>query len=395
MVPAGLLAYGAKPMRLERNLAVALVVVLSGCETTNRALRLREQAREAAAMAGHISWAGRWKAAQGTEQWKKRLGLAFELATGRETSSPVTDEEIAASCAADARALEAADADAETLGLGAKWAREKMGDGRLYRVLICRAADRGHEAPTHLQCAREHATSRAWTEAWPHLQRAFDTGDVALRCEAVRLVERSSPRPAADLASWPSDVVRQCRLQQPRDSEEAATAAATAPELPASPSGGLMDVASAPLKGGLQLTARLGGDSTGTSLGVEVGYSSASFGLGLAPVFSYLAVGEGATARSALAVGLGVSLSVYFAERRAQRLVGFLRPEVVLGQTLDTGSEPRLLFKAGAAVGAEYLITANLGFSAELGASGGTALVGAATGVRVAVGGTLGVVLHH
>jgi hypothetical protein len=382
-------------MRLKRNLAVALVVVLSGCETTNRALRLREQARAAAAR-GHVSWAGRWKEVQGAEQWKKRLSLAFELSTGKETSSPVTDEEIAASCAADARALETANADVETLGLGAQWARERMGDARLYRVLICRAADRGHAAATHFQCAVEQAKSRAWTDAVPHLQRAFDGGDASLRCDAVRLVERSSPQPAADLATWPAEVVRQCRLQQPRDSEEeAAMGASSAPERPASPSGALSDVASTPLKGGLQLTARLGGDSTGTSLGVEVGYSSASFGLGLAPVFSYLTVGEGTTASSALALGLGVSLSVYFAERRAQRLVGFLRPEVVLGQTLSTGLEPRLLFKAGVAVGAEYLLTGNLGFSAELGASGGTALVGPATGVRVSVGGTLGVVLHH
>jgi len=271
-----------------------------------------------------------------------------------------------------------------------------MGDVRLYRVLICRAADRGHAAATHFQCAVEQAKRRAWTDAVPHLQRAFDGGDASLRCDAVRLVERSSPQPAADLASWPAEVVRQCRLQQPQDSaEEAAMGASSAPDLLASSSGALSDVAGTPLQGGLQLTARLGGDSSATSLSVEVGYSSASFGLGLAPVFSYLAAGEGATASSALALGLGVSLSLYFAERRAQRFVGFLRPEVVLGQTLISGLEPTLLFKAGVAVGAEYLLTGNLGFSAELGASGGTAPGVAAPGVRVSVGGALGVVLHH
>jgi hypothetical protein len=316
---------------------------------------------------------------------RARLELALEQAQTSDPTEPVTPGELAGTIAADVRALETADADDATLTLASRWAREHLHEARLARVLGCRAADSAKSGPLLLACADDLAAAGAWPEALQRLSLAFGTQDAGTQCEVVRRIDHSSQTPGADLSSFPADAVRACRI-------EVAKAALTAGALPAEAPKEEAVVA------GLQVGARLGMGPTGATIVMDVGWSNSRVGFALSPTFDFNSINvEGGTATYGN-LGLSANATIYFSERRAHGLTGFVRPSVTVAETWLTTTTLTSV-QGGASLGAEYLLNRNLGFTAELGVHAGTARVPDATTLRGEVGvllsGSLGILLHQ
>jgi hypothetical protein len=364
---------------------LALCCCLLGCGAANRAAQLRGQVRETLAeqARSRSSATERWRAAQGPDQYGPRLELAFELERSGTPLDPALASEIAATCAADARALETAEADGATLALGSRWARERLNDVRLARVLGCRAAAAVKSTALQLTCADDLAAAGSWRDALQRLEEAFRAGDDRTRCEVVRRIDRQSPSPGADVASFPAEVVRACRIEASRERAEPFTGPRLPEERAPEP------VAEA-LVDGLQLSGRLGMGPLGANVTVDVGWSTSRVGFALSPLFSFRST-SAQVATTTYALGLEASVNLYFWERRARALTGYFRPEVSLS-AVGTNPSSGASFQAGLSVGAEYLLDRNVGLTAELGLH---ALLLGTLGVELAAGGSFGVVLHQ
>lgn len=111
---------------------------------------------------------------------------------------------------------------------------------------------------------------------------------------------------------------------------------------------------------GVQFHAEVLGDLSG--LGV-----SASVGVGFNRVAICLTPGLLVDSTGSL-ISLGLSGRIYFRPRQEGALVGFIRPEAMVGAAGRGGMSFSSFFGGiGVGAGAEYLLTRNLGFTAELG----------------------------
>lgn len=114
-----------------------------------------------------------------------------------------------------------------------------------------------------------------------------------------------------------------------------------------------------PVRAGVQFHAAVEGGTTGFG-------PSASVGLGFNRV-AILLTPSLLLSSMATSFSLGVGVRIYFKPRVQGALVGFIRPELIVGLA-GTFSGTALFFGGGGlAGGGEYLLTRNLGFTAELG----------------------------
>lgn len=119
-----------------------------------------------------------------------------------------------------------------------------------------------------------------------------------------------------------------------------------------------------PIKLGIQFHGELLGSATGagvTSLGL-----TASVGLGLNRL-AILLTPTVMVAGSLSAVSLALSMRIYFKTRQQGAFVGFLRPSALVGTAGSFGGFGALYGGLGLGGGGEYLVTRNLGITAELG----------------------------
>lgn len=158
-------------------------------------------------------------------------------------------------------------------------------------------------------------------------------------------------------------------------------------------------LATDPIKFGIQFHGDFQGLVSGagtTSLGI-----GASVGIGLNRVAVLLTPGI-TIAGSLSAVSLGLSVRIYLKNRQQGALVGFLRPSAQLGfigSSSGFGSSSVLYGGLGFGGGGEYLLTRNLGITAELGlvfSSLGPSFGSPTTGLAaLTTVGSVGVMLHQ
>jgi len=121
-----------------------------------------------------------------------------------------------------------------------------------------------------------------------------------------------------------------------------------------------------PIKLGIQFHGDFQGYVTGagaSSFGVN-----ASVGLGLNRV-AFLLTPSIALAGSVTAFALGLNVRIYFKNRQQGVLVGFLKPSALVGTVSSGFSSSAVYGGLGLGGGGEYLLTRNLGITAELGIS--------------------------
>ena len=135
-----------------------------------------------------------------------------------------------------------------------------------------------------------------------------------------------------------------------------------------------------PLKFGVQFHAELQGGTNGfgTSVSVGLGFNR------VAILFTPMVL----ISSAANTLSLGVGVRIYFKSREQGALVGFVRPEVMVGSTGRFLGSGVLFGGIGVGGGAEYLLTRNLGFTAELG------LRYLSAGQAFSTVGMLGIMLH-
>jgi hypothetical protein len=115
-----------------------------------------------------------------------------------------------------------------------------------------------------------------------------------------------------------------------------------------------------PVRTGIQFHAEIQGGPNGFG-------PSASVGLGFNRVAILLTPGL-ALSSGTNSVSLGLAARIYFKQRQMGALVGFIRPEALVGSIGSTFLGSGQLFGGiGVGGGGEYLLTRNLGFTAELG----------------------------
>lgn len=154
-----------------------------------------------------------------------------------------------------------------------------------------------------------------------------------------------------------------------------------------------------PIKLGIQFHGELLGSASGagvTSLGL-----TASVGLGLNRV-AFLLTPTVMLAGSLSAISLALSVRIYFKTREQGALVGFLRPSALVGTAGSFGGFGALYGGLGLGGGGEYLVTRNLGITAELGltfnsfgASGGPQGGGSVSVATLTTVAAVGVMLHQ
>lgn len=113
-----------------------------------------------------------------------------------------------------------------------------------------------------------------------------------------------------------------------------------------------------PLRFGVQFHGDLTGGAAGLGVAASVGLGFNRVALMLTPSFVIGGFDF---------IALGFSVRIYLAPRRQGALVGFLRPEVQLGAAVSGFGGGALFGSLGGGGGVEYLLTRNLGFTAELG----------------------------
>lgn len=122
-----------------------------------------------------------------------------------------------------------------------------------------------------------------------------------------------------------------------------------------------------PVRAGIQFHAAVeGGAGFGPSASTGIGFGpSVSVGIGFNRVAILFTPGL-LVSSAGSSVSLGLAVRIYFKQRVQGALVGFIRPELIVG--LGGTSSGSLLFGGGGlGAGGEYLLTRNLGFTAELG----------------------------
>ena len=116
-----------------------------------------------------------------------------------------------------------------------------------------------------------------------------------------------------------------------------------------------------PVKAGVQFHAAIEGGTTGFG-------PSASVGIGFNRV-AILVTPALLISQMSNLFSLGVGVRIYFKQRVQGALVGFIRPELILGIAGSSSFSGSSAFFGGGGLagGGEYLLTRNLGFTAELG----------------------------
>jgi hypothetical protein len=135
------------------------------------------------------------------------------------------------------------------------------------------------------------------------------------------------------------------------------------------------------LRFGVQFHGELTGGTAGFGGSTSIGFGLARFALLLTPSLTL--------APNANVFSLDLSARIYFAARQAGVLAGYIRPGAgvaFLGSTI--------LGNASLGGGGEYLLTRNLGFTAELSVRVGAA-PGALSGVVLNTIGSVGIMLHQ
>ena len=136
-----------------------------------------------------------------------------------------------------------------------------------------------------------------------------------------------------------------------------------------------------PLKFGGQFHAEVQGGTNGFG-------TSVSMGLGFNRV-AILFTPTVLISSFASSLSLGVGVRIYFKSRQQGALVGFIRPEAMVGSAGSQFFGSGVFFGGiGVGGGAEYLLTRNLGFTAELG------LRYLSAGQAFSTVGMLGLMLH-
>lgn len=165
------------------------------------------------------------------------------------------------------------------------------------------------------------------------------------------------------------------------------------PPLPV-PSGPPQPLPTDPIKLGIQFHGDLGYVTGAGASSFGVG---ASVGLGLNRV-AFLLSPSITLAGSVTAFALGLNVRIYFKTRQQGVLVGFLKPSALLG-TVGSGFSSVVYGGLGLGGGGEYLLTRNLGITAELGltfSSVGFSSAGAPSGFgALTTVGSVGVMLHQ
>ena len=127
---------------------------------------------------------------------------------------------------------------------------------------------------------------------------------------------------------------------------------------PVPPPAPLTDPA-APVHAGVQFHGEFGASTTGFSASVSGGVGFNRVAILLTPSLTL--------ASSLTMISLGISVRIYFANRQQGALVGFLHPAVLVGNAGNFGSSGLFYGGLGLGGGIEYLLTRNLGFTAEMG----------------------------
>jgi hypothetical protein len=135
-----------------------------------------------------------------------------------------------------------------------------------------------------------------------------------------------------------------------------------------------------PVKAGVQFHAAIEGGTTGFGPSASVGIGFNRVAILLTPA---LLISQASNLFS-----LGVGVRIYFKQRVQGALVGFIRPELIVGIAGSSSGSSAFFGGGGLAGGGEYLLTRNLGFTAELGVRYLSNLQALATT------GSLGIMLH-
>jgi hypothetical protein len=129
---------------------------------------------------------------------------------------------------------------------------------------------------------------------------------------------------------------------------------------PSSPPVAVGPLSSDPLTTGIQFHAEIQGGTNGFGPSASVGIGFNRVALLLTPT---LLLGDAGNALS-----LAFSVRIYFKSRQQGALLGFLRPEAMVGTAGSNFFGSGTIFGGlGVGGGGEYLLTRNLGFTAELG----------------------------
>ena len=162
------------------------------------------------------------------------------------------------------------------------------------------------------------------------------------------------------------------------------------------PSGPPQPLPTDPIKLGIQFHGDFQGLVT-TGAGASSFGVGASVGLGLNRV-AFLLSPSITLAGSVTAFALGLNVRIYFKTRQQGVLVGFLKPSALVG-TVGSGFFSAVYGGLGLGGGGEYLLTRNLGITAELGitfSSVGFGSAGAPSGFgALTTVGSVGVMLHQ
>lgn len=133
-----------------------------------------------------------------------------------------------------------------------------------------------------------------------------------------------------------------------------------APFPPTAPIGPVAPLPTDPIRTGIQFHAEIQGGTNGFGPSASVGIGFNRVAILFTPA---LLLGDAGNSLS-----LAIAVRIYFKSRQMGALVGFLRPEALVGtagsQFLGSGS---IFGGLGVGGGAEYLLTRDLGFTAELG----------------------------
>ena len=130
--------------------------------------------------------------------------------------------------------------------------------------------------------------------------------------------------------------------------------------LPATTSGPVGPLPSDPLTTGVQFHAEIQGGPNGFGPSASVGVGFNRVAILLTPA---LQIGSGTNL-----VSLAIAARIYFRKRVEGALLGFIRPELMVGSTGTQFLGAGTIFGGiGVGGGGEYLLTRNLGFTAELG----------------------------
>lgn len=165
-----------------------------------------------------------------------------------------------------------------------------------------------------------------------------------------------------------------------------ALAQTEAPWIPApmpTPSTVTTPAANEPIKFGAQFHGDLVGGTGGFGPSISLGIGFNRVALLFTPSITL----NSGSSSAVNTVSLAVAVRIYFKSRQEAALVGFIRPDVALGASL-TGSAA--FGWVGVGGGVEYLLTRNLGFTAEL----GLRVVGSSLGLGLGTFGSLGIMLH-